>query len=261
MLKKMLPILSLIFFSVVLMGQNEFPADETTYSNDNGLIVTWNPTSILFGKATFGVEYLFATNISAKVSGGLVYASAAYANAIGPATADFPEVGINENNADILSFSGYDITPEIRFYLSKKKEAPEGFYLAPFARYYSYTWTTPNNHSVFRTRSQIATAGVWQLKFSAPNIGLKIGGQNVWDNGFVFGWHLGLGLGLANIRISAKEVDGYTASDYLLLEDDLNAIFGRNGTLSSGASNQLAFTNSRVPLPTFPLGISLGYRF
>lgn len=263
MLKKVFPILSLIFFSVVLMGQTEFPSETTDYSNDNTFILTWTPTSVLFGKATFGVEYLFASNISAKLNGGFVYANAAYANSIGPAMADFPEVGINVDNADILGFRGYDITPEIRFYLSNKKDAPEGFYLAPFVRYYSYAWTTPNNHSVFRSRSNIVTAGIWQLKYSAPNVGMKIGGQNIWDNGFVFGWHLGLGLGIASIKISAKEVDNYTEADYALLEEDLNAIFGGEAARPpiSGSSNQQAFTSSRVPLPVLPFGLSLGYRF
>lgn len=37
------------------------------------------------------------------------------------------------------SFSGFGITPEFRMYLAAGKIAPEGFYLAPFIRYQSFT--------------------------------------------------------------------------------------------------------------------------
>ncbi len=37
-------------------------------------------------------------------------------------------------------FSGFGITPELRFYLSESN-APEGFYVAPFARYQNFTLT------------------------------------------------------------------------------------------------------------------------
>lgn len=35
--------------------------------------------------------------------------------------------------------SGWAITPEYRFYLSESKEAPQGFYVAPFVRYQNLT--------------------------------------------------------------------------------------------------------------------------
>lgn len=40
-------------------------------------------------------------------------------------------------------FSGFGITPEMRFYLSGS-DAPKGFYVAPFARFQNFTLTTPS---------------------------------------------------------------------------------------------------------------------
>lgn len=38
-------------------------------------------------------------------------------------------------------FSGVGITPEYRFYLSERKQAPAGFYVAPFLRYQNFKLT------------------------------------------------------------------------------------------------------------------------
>jgi hypothetical protein len=48
------------------------------------------------------------------------------------------EIDINNNDSDRLEnikMHGYSITPEIRFYTARRKEAPRGFYVAPYARY------------------------------------------------------------------------------------------------------------------------------
>ena len=42
-------------------------------------------------------------------------------------------------NIGDTDLSGFAITPEYRFYLSEKKEAMEGFYVAPFLRYQNLT--------------------------------------------------------------------------------------------------------------------------
>jgi hypothetical protein len=44
------------------------------------------------------------------------------------------------------SFSGIGITPEYRFYLSDT-EAPQGVYIAPFARYQNFTLTESSSNS------------------------------------------------------------------------------------------------------------------
>lgn len=47
-------------------------------------------------------------------------------------------------------FSGFGITPEYRFYLSDT-EAPEGVYLAPFARYQNFSLTESSNKATYST--------------------------------------------------------------------------------------------------------------
>lgn len=41
-------------------------------------------------------------------------------------------------SVDDTKFTGFGITPEFRKYLSSSKNAPEGFYIAPFLRYQSF---------------------------------------------------------------------------------------------------------------------------
>ena len=65
-------------------------------------------------------------------------------------------------SVDETKFSGFGITPEYRFYLSSSP-APDGFYVAPFARYQSFKLTDDFTDS--------------EGKFSAFGGGLVIGRQ------------------------------------------------------------------------------------
>lgn len=42
-------------------------------------------------------------------------------------------------------FNGIGLTPEYRFYLSESKEAPAGFYVAPFLRYQNFKLTSTDS--------------------------------------------------------------------------------------------------------------------
>lgn len=57
--------------------------------------------------------------------------------------------------------SGFAITPEYRFYLSERKEAMEGFYVAPFLRYQNLTlkdtYTSYNSNGSTSTRTDKAS--------------------------------------------------------------------------------------------------------
>jgi len=265
MLNKVFCFLFLIFFSTVLIGQNEFP-EEVAYSNDDVVILTWNPTSLLSAKATVGLEYILSKRTSAKISGGLVLLPSIYRNAMGSTFAEFPEVGIDENNVDMLRFKGYDLTGEFRFYLSSKKQAPEGLYLAPFVRYCNYTWTTPDSHPILLTTSNTITEARWALTYHAPTFGINVGGQSIRDNGFVFGWHIGLGVGPGRLKVKATKAVDYIGDDYgELMQEMGDMLWGNRPEFinSGGGSANPNYAQSGVDFTTFaiPVGISLGYQF
>jgi hypothetical protein len=46
-----------------------------------------------------------------------------------------------------VRYRGFGITPEYRFYLQSKKQAPEGLYVAPFARFQKFTLSDTESSS------------------------------------------------------------------------------------------------------------------
>lgn len=82
-------------------------------------IVKINPLSLFL--LTFNGSYERVVSNSASVQLGLFYTGFSIAG---------------------TSFSGLGLTPEVRFYLSGSKDAPEGFHVSPFLRYQSYTLST-----------------------------------------------------------------------------------------------------------------------
>jgi hypothetical protein len=69
---------------------------------------------------------------------------------------------------DDTKLRGFGITPEYRFYLSQSKEAPQGFFVAPFVRYESLNLSTNSA----RDEATLSTFGG----------GVLIGGQWIFSN-------------------------------------------------------------------------------
>lgn len=73
-------------------------------------------------------------------------------------------------NISGLKYSGYGLTPEMRFYFSGKKEALNGVYAAPFLRYQSYNIQDKEDFN--------------KTSYSSIGGGATIGWQKVWNSGF-----------------------------------------------------------------------------
>lgn len=54
-----------------------------------------------------------------------------------------------------LAYRGFGITPEYRFYLTKRSDAPDGAYLAPFVRYQNLTFSDVTDASSKFTLSTV----------------------------------------------------------------------------------------------------------
>lgn len=69
----------------------------------------------------------------------------------------------------IEAVQGWGITPEVRFYLSNQKIAPQGFFIAPYATYQQYqTEQETFNNSFFEIRQEVS---------SVFGLGFIFGGQ------------------------------------------------------------------------------------
>lgn len=145
-------------------------------------------------------------------------------------------LGASGNDASgRVGYNLFGITPEVRFYLLKSKNAPRGLYAAPFARFQTgkvfatstvFDPTTNSNISADVTSRLLSFGG-----------GATIGYQLVTRGGFVFDVFTGPQFAAASVDLSA-ECDGCDG------DEEISAV-GR----SIGAGLGLRF------------GIALGYAF
>lgn len=101
---------------------------------------------------------------------------------------------------DETKFRGFGITPEFRQYLSKSKEAPAGFYIAPFARYQSFTLTADEVNS-----DGTEAKG----KFNAIGGGLLIGGQWIFADRFVLDTFFGPSYSKGNTKVTSGTEESF----------------------------------------------------
>ena len=101
----------ILFAASMLLAVSQINAQAV---NQNA--VKLNPLSLAF--ATGNVSYERAVNANQSVQLGAFYSG----------------VGISG-----LKYSGFGITPEYRFYFAGAKEALNGVYAAPFARYQNFS--------------------------------------------------------------------------------------------------------------------------
>ncbi|TXK21364.1 DUF3575 domain-containing protein [Pontibacter qinzhouensis] len=98
------------------------------------------------------------------------------------------------------SFKGFGVTPEFRKYLSKSKEAPEGFYLAPFLRYQSFKLTADKVEME-------GTEG--KATYNTFGGGLLIGNQWVLGDRFVIDAFFGPSYNKGNIKVTSGTEDDF----------------------------------------------------
>jgi hypothetical protein len=104
------------------------------------------------------------------------------------------KIGLAKNYYDLGSYSGFDISPELRYYFTGN--APDGFYTAAFAQYFSI-----NNKS---TRNSYST-----LDAHATGAGLSIGYQRIMKIHFLLDVHLGGAI----YRTNATYKDQYNSNN------------------------------------------------
>ncbi len=160
---------------------------------------------------------------------------------------------------DEFRMSNYAITPEVRFYLSRKGYG-RGFYIAPFYRYASFT---SNDLNVFYTdefneEQSIKMSG----KLTSNTVGLLLGVQSnlgkhiVLDISF-FGPHYGAGKG--NFKGTSSQPLSQSAQDDLKQQlEDMEIPLTRK-TVTVNANG--AMLDLDGPWGGYRFAISLGVRF
>ncbi|MFZ7116495.1 MAG: DUF3575 domain-containing protein [Bacteroidota bacterium] len=150
-------------------------------------IVKWNAFGMFLGNIS--LQYERTLNEHSSVALGLSYLP----------SRGFPTAAISSDDktqeADLkkLSFSGFAITPEYRYYFTGK--APKGFYAAPYFRYSKYSFDDvyiTYTNSTTNVDERVIAGG----DFKTTVIGVMVGAQ--WELGEHFAldwWIIGAGFG------------------------------------------------------------------
>lgn len=244
----------IVFGTAILLLTNSYVSAQTNPVLGKNIFKV-NLTSLLFKNASIQYEHVltpkssFALGVSIMPKTGLPFASSLK-----------EQYGSNDDAKraiETTQLSNYSVTPEYRFYLSGN--APNGFYLAPFARY---------QHMAFeQDYSFTASSGKVYYPHITGNIdnigaGLLAGVQ--WGSHLTLDWWIaGPIIGTTSGLLTGKaDMSDMSSADKAKLESDiestnipltkLDATVGSNQVdvkLSGGYAGIRAF------------GFALGYRF
>ena len=167
-------------------------------------------------------EYGFHKNLSVAVTLGLIRGLS------------LPK-SVTSGLSVVPVFSGYGVTPELRFYPGKKEEnqAPHGFYLAPYARFSGYKVSADLDYNDgTKTYETTVSAGV-----RGVGAGLMMGSQWLVGKHFTIDWWiLGGGMNKYNVIVTASnpQFKDFTDDQMEDYNNSLNDEFsGQSGPLSN----------------------------
>ena len=120
-------------------------------------VIKVNPLGLLFGSAEFSYERALNEKSSAELS-------VAYIN-----------LNANFSNGEDAGVSGLGVEGKYKFYFSKSKDAPRGWYAAPVASYFSISGKAGNNDGKVSAVTAGAIAGYqWVFGRSATGFALDL---------------------------------------------------------------------------------------
>jgi hypothetical protein len=230
---------------------------KTISSNQKKNIFKVNLTSLIFKNLSFQYERVVArkTSVALGVSvmpkTGLPFASTIKDQWGGNADAT--------RAIDETQLSNFSITPEVRFYLGKK-QAPAGFYIAPFIRYNQLKFD-----QFYRFTTSDQQQHVANIKGTLNNIGggILIGSQwNLGKSMTLDWWIAGPIYGSSKGNLSGTDPKGIPVSDRAKVKSDIEStdIPGTKIEATVGA-NQIDVNLSGPYVGLRAFGIALGIKF
>lgn len=94
-----------------------------------------------------------------------------------------------------LKYSGLGVTPEYRIYFAGKKEALNGVYVAPYARYQNFSLKEKETED--------------KATFSSIGGGAVIGWQKMWPSGFTLDLFAGPGYNSGKVKTDSNSEDEF----------------------------------------------------
>jgi hypothetical protein len=175
-----------------------------------------------------------------------------------------PELFEDENlNIGAFEIGNTAITPEFRFYLSKK--AMKGFYIAPYARYSSFNLAVPIKYEYTETSTgtNYKKEAIFDGKITAFSGGLMLGTQfNIAKKLVLDIWWIGGHYGSSKGDLDFKPTTPFTNDEQNAIRSTLNDFdpspFKFENTVTANSAN----IKSDGPWAGLRgLGINLGFKF
>lgn len=191
-------------------------------------------------------------------------------------TRTVPDRFIDNEKADGFKkpfLKGFAITPEFRFYPGKKeeKQAPHGFYLAPYLRYSKYTIGS----DLVQIDSSQVNPVIYNLSGSlkSTTVGLMMGSQWIVGKHFSFDWWiLGLGFGKSTFTLEGTTSGSILPTQQEKLKTNITENIEELPNFLTGGvidiettSNSAKIDINKIPMMSFrgmlTAGFNFGYKF
>ncbi|MBK9283520.1 MAG: DUF3575 domain-containing protein [Sphingobacteriaceae bacterium] len=238
----------------VLFGESDDKKGRSTSRN----VVKLNLTSTILTNPTIQYEFAFHNNMSAAV---------AFSYFTPKKIPNFYyRQKSNEQGWKNARFDGWSVTGEYRFYPGQKTErqAPNGFYFAPYYRYASYTLKA----DYVQTNGGVTRDFGMKGTYSGYTIGGMIGAQFLPSKNFSIDiWILGMGFGKSKLKLEGWAKDGQPilqdalTNDILEHLDDLGK-FGKGNVELDVSTSAATLEITKLPMSSYRIiGICLGFAF
>jgi Protein of unknown function (DUF3575) len=167
-------------------------------------------------------------------------------------------LGLESGTFDALRLTGVSLTPQVRFYLGGK-DAPAGFYLNPWLRFFRYnigsevTWTEQAGNS------DIDATITW----GGFGGGFSLGWQWIIGDHFVIDWNNGIGILPTRMGVSGT-VSGPLEADLQDFIDEVNAGLQDFPLINAEITNTGTGLDAKTgffTVPTFRSNLSIGVAF
>lgn len=242
-MKKIILILAFFTFSLMMFAQNN--------------MIKANASGFAFNQVSLSYERVLGTNTSAMLNISFT-----------PSTEmGFKDLLISQANQDesfamaiykSIIVNGLSFTPEFRFYTSGEKEAPNGFYIAPFLTYTSHNLT---GDFFYNDLGEDPVNYVLDGKYTAFGGGISMGYQWIIGDFLAVDLQflpLGIGSGRAELNVKAY---GYEKVLFDEVSDDVQGEYGIIKTELQEISDSEVKLIATTLVPVLNFGLKIGVAF
>ena len=219
-----------------------------TYAQKN--IVKWRPAALGWNNIDLSYERIINDKSSFAVKVGFMVPL----DIVTPYS-DYLKQQATQSGASTTSgytmtkgfINGFSILPEYRFYTAK--EAPKGFYVAPYLKFWRGAMGATILDSVLHPTEIVASLNI-------IGAGVGIGYQWVIADVVTIDWNF-LGLGADAYILNAT----ITGQDYAEVSKQIQDSGNASNVILSGAGNITSITSPPTILPGLKTNFSIGYMF